>query len=108
MSTPRPGRAVRGSSTGRPIMALFDLLGRRGTLRVLWELRGGARLTFRALQGAAELSPSVLATRLAELRAVALVEHDVGGYGLTRTGRTLLRQLASLNRWAQRWAERAS
>ena len=27
-SAPRPGRPVRGSRTGRPIMALLDLLGR--------------------------------------------------------------------------------
>jgi hypothetical protein len=33
---PLPGRAVRGSTTGRPIMALFDLIGRRWTLRVIW------------------------------------------------------------------------
>ena len=39
MTTPKPGRRVRGSATGRPIMALLDLLGRRMTLRILWELR---------------------------------------------------------------------
>ena len=37
----RPGRPVRGSRTGRPVMALLDLLGRRWTLRVLSELRDG-------------------------------------------------------------------
>ena len=42
-------RAVRGSRSGRPIMALLDLLGRRWTLRVLWELRADA-LGFRELQ----------------------------------------------------------
>ena len=26
---PRPGARVRGSQTGRPVMALLDLLGRR-------------------------------------------------------------------------------
>jgi L-alanine-DL-glutamate epimerase-like enolase superfamily enzyme len=39
MTTPKPGKPVRGSQTGRPIMALLDLLGRRWTLRLLWELR---------------------------------------------------------------------
>jgi len=29
---------VRGSRSGRPIMALLDLLGRRWTLRIIWEL----------------------------------------------------------------------
>jgi DNA-binding HxlR family transcriptional regulator len=32
-------RRVRGSRTGRPVMALLDLLGRRWTLRIVWELR---------------------------------------------------------------------
>ena len=49
MTTPLPGRRVRGSAAGRPIMALLDLLGRRMSLRILWELRDD-RLTFRALQ----------------------------------------------------------
>jgi DNA-binding HxlR family transcriptional regulator len=84
-------------------MALLDLLGRRGALRVLWELRGPP-LTFRALRAAAGLSPSVLNTRLAELRAVAIVAHGDDGYGLTRAGRTLLRRLAPLDEWARRWA----
>ena len=48
MSTPKPGTRVRGSRTGRPIMAALDLLGRRWALRILWELRAGA-LSFRAL-----------------------------------------------------------
>ena len=48
--TPLPGRPVRGSSTGRPTMALLDLLGRRWALRVLWELRDGSALSFRELQ----------------------------------------------------------
>ncbi|MDW4746786.1 winged helix-turn-helix transcriptional regulator, partial [Escherichia coli] len=62
----KPG--VRGSRTGRPIMALLDLLGRRWTLRILWELRDGA-LTSRALRTACdEASPTILQTRLTELR----------------------------------------
>ena len=34
---------VRGSQSGRPIMALLDLLGRRWSLRIIWELRDGRR-----------------------------------------------------------------
>lgn len=29
MTTPRPRTPVRGSATGRPVMAALDLLGRR-------------------------------------------------------------------------------
>ncbi len=99
--------AVRGSSTGRPIMALFDLLGRRWTLRVLWELRE-ERLTFRELQArCAAMSSSVLSQRLRELRQTGVVTaHDDGGYSLTGEGEALLRALSPLDAWATRWAQR--
>jgi DNA-binding HxlR family transcriptional regulator len=88
-------------------MALFDLLGRRWTLRLLWELRDGAE-TFRTLQGRCDgMSPSVLNQRLAELRAAGVVHRvPVGGYGLTDEGRELLRALGPLGRWADRWGAR--
>lgn len=109
MTTPRPGRRVRGSRGGRPIMALLDLLGRRWLLRVLWELREGA-LTFRALRARCDaVSPSVLNARLTELREVGIVAVGPGtGYALTREGRALLEALASLQGWAERWARRAA
>lgn len=86
----------------RPIMALLDLLGRRWTLRLLWELRDGA-LTFRGLRAATEdVSPSVLNERLAELRAHALVELTEDGYALTERGRTLSPLLLDLDGWARK------
>jgi DNA-binding HxlR family transcriptional regulator len=89
-------------------MALLDLLGRKAALRVIWELRG-ERLTFRALQDAADTNPSVLNTRLAELRDAGVVDHDSErGYGLTGEGRGLLETLAPLHTWAEAWARRAS
>ncbi len=106
-ATARPGRPVRGSSTGRPIMALLDLLGRRAALRVLWELRT-ERLTFRALVDAAGTNPSVLNARLAELRDAGVVTHDGDGYGLTPDGAALLQQLAPLHTWAEAWARRTA
>jgi DNA-binding HxlR family transcriptional regulator len=97
---------VRGSTSGRPIMALLDLLGRRMALRILWELREERRLTFRALQQAAQTNPSVLNTRLAELRAARLVEHAGGeGYALSPLGRELLAAFLPLNTWAEQWAK---
>ena len=102
---PLPGRAVRGSETGRPIMALLDLLGRRWALRVIWELRDGSPTTFRELQSrCGGLSSSVLADRLRELDAAAIVEHRNGGYVLTGSGSDLLRLLGPLNDWAAGWA----
>jgi len=99
-------RPVRGSRTGRPIMALLDLLGRRWTLRVLWELRDGP-LTSRALRAACdEISPTVLQARLSELREAGLVDHAAGrGYGLTGLGRELLAAFLPLHDFAERWAD---
>jgi DNA-binding HxlR family transcriptional regulator len=105
MTIPRPGIPVRGSRTGRPVMALLDLLGRRTALRILWELsRADHALTFRALQGAAETNPALLNTRLKELRTGGLVFRDAGGYRLSARGLELLKLLAPLIEWANEWA----
>ena len=76
MPTPKPGRRVRGSVTGRPIMALLDLLGRRMTLRILWELR-----------------------------EAGLVAHGTAGYALTPRGKSLLATFLPLHAWADQWAK---
>jgi DNA-binding HxlR family transcriptional regulator len=104
-SLPLPGRRVRGSSTGRPVMALLDLLGRRWTLRLLWELRPPDPLGFRALRGAMDgVSPTLLNQRLKELRAARLVELGPGGFRLSAAGRELLGLLLPLGHWADAWA----
>ncbi len=104
----QPGQKVRGSRSGRPIMALFDLLGRRWTLRLVWELRQGP-LGFRALQERCdEVSPTSLSKRLKELRAAGVVGNAAGNIGLSPEGMKLLTSLRPLHRWAERWARRAS
>ncbi|MBX3271357.1 MAG: helix-turn-helix transcriptional regulator [Sandaracinaceae bacterium] len=93
-------------STPRPIMQLLDLVGRRWTLRILWELRD-ASLSFRALRERCDdLSPSVLNARLAELRDAGLVELGDEGYALSAEGRALGQHLLPLDAWARRWAAR--
>jgi DNA-binding HxlR family transcriptional regulator len=106
MTTPRIGAEVRGSRSGRPIMAALDLLGRRGCLRILWELRSGESQTFRELQAAADTNPSLLNTRLKELREAGLVGHPGDGYALTEDGAELLSALQPFADWAQRWGRR--
>jgi DNA-binding HxlR family transcriptional regulator len=88
-------------------MAALDLLGRRWTLRVIWELREAAP-TFRVLQARCQgMSSSVLSQRLEDLRAAGIAEtREDGGYELTPEGRLLLEALAPLDRWAKRWAKR--
>jgi len=105
-NSPKPGRPVRGSRTGRPIMALLDLLGRRWSLRIIWELRS-SRATFRALREACgNPSPTVLNDRLRELRDAHLVDSvESEGYDLTRHGHELLERLMPLGEWSERWAK---
>jgi DNA-binding HxlR family transcriptional regulator len=87
-------------------MAALDLLSRRWALRVLWELRGDP-LTFRALREACdEVSPTVLNTRLFELKEAGIAETTPAGYALTASGRSLIRALAPLHRWSAGWAKR--
>ena len=107
MATPKPGRPVRGSKTGRPIMALLDLLGRRWMLRIIWELRLEA-MGFRVLQERCDsMSPSVLSQRLSELQEAGIVTRDIkGDYLLTKEGGELLHALAPLQEWASEWAVR--
>lgn len=108
-SSLRPGRAVRGSTTGRPLMAAMDLLGRRWALRVMWELRDGP-LGARALLGRCDgMSSSVLYERLRELSESALVSQDDNDeYVLTEHGRALGKALQPLDAWAQRWSDSTS
>jgi DNA-binding HxlR family transcriptional regulator len=87
-------------------MALLDLLGRRWTLRVIWELRLGP-LTFRELQArCGSISSSVLNQRLAELRTAGAADHGASGYELTAEGRRLLEIYPPVQAWAERWAAR--
>lgn len=99
-------KAVRGSKTGRPIMALLDLVGRRWTLRIIWELRGDA-LTSRALrETCGDISPTVLQTRINELRQAGFVVLEASsGYRLTPLGRELLDVFLPLHAFADRWAK---
>ncbi len=98
-------RTIRGSASGRPIMVLLDLLGRRWTLRIVWELRDQP-LTSRALRSACdEASPTVLQARLSELREAGFVELADDGYALTATGRELFENFLPLHRFAERWSK---
>lgn len=105
---PRPGGPVRGSTTGRPLMAALDLLGQRWTLRVIWELRAET-LGFRELQRRCErMSSSVLSGRLAALADARLVQSADDGYSLTPLGRDLIKALQPLQTWSADWAKALS
>ena len=80
--TPLPRTRVRGSETGRPLMAALDLLGK--------------------CEG---LSSSVLYERLRELSEAELIaKSDDNKYELTALGASLGMALNPLDRWATNWA----
>ena len=86
-------------------MAALDLLGRRWSLRVLWELRDGP-VGARELRARCDgMSPSVLYARLTELTDAGLVTQEADQrYCLTNIGRTLGSALEPLDQWSRRWA----
>lgn len=102
---PTPGTPVRGSRSGSAIMALFDLLGRRWAMGVLWTLSERGVSTFRDLEAACEsISPAVLNTRLKELKLAGLVAKVDGGYAVTRMGEEVYQCLLPLSKTSKKWA----
>ena len=87
---------MSGPTTEAGFAALLDLLGRRWTLRILWELHDGPCSFNQLRKRAGGLSQSVLVTRLTELFGAGLVADVDGGYELTAHGQTLVQELGSL------------
>ena len=85
-------------------MVLLDTLGKRWTLRIMWELRDGPQ-TFRSLQQrCGDISPTTLNNRLRELRDLAILDHGERGYAYTKMGEELGEQMIALDLWAGKWA----
>ena len=105
MAIPHPGKPVRGSRTGAPIMAVFDLLGRKWAMGIIWNLSLGPA-TFRGLQEACEsISPSILNTRLKDLKEAKLIARSLEGYHLTEMGKELFALLKPFGNWSIKWAQ---
>jgi DNA-binding HxlR family transcriptional regulator len=108
----RPRPAVRRaagpsetSSLPEEFRDLFELLGRRHALAVVWELRGPAE-PFRVLVQRLAATEAHVSQRLRELREAGLVEVDeAGDYRLTAEGRRLLDRLEGLATYAEGWAK---
>ncbi|MDJ0347447.1 helix-turn-helix domain-containing protein [Streptomyces sp. H10-C2] len=91
-------------------MAALDLLGRRWTLRVVWELHeSGGPIGFRELQRRCDgMSSSVLTGRLTELREAGIAASDVpsgaAAWRLTPLGGELVAAMQPLLTWSHAWA----
>ncbi len=101
---PIPGKPVRGSKTGQPIMVIFDLLGRNWSMGIIWHLNNGPS-TFRKLQEYCEnISPTTLNKRIKELTNANLIMKTLDGYTLTEQGEELFNVISPLGKWAKKWA----
>jgi DNA-binding HxlR family transcriptional regulator len=91
-------------------MALFDLLGRRWAMGIIWNLAAGPA-TFRALQSPTgrvngkTISPSILNARLKDLQEAQLVERTLDGYALTSLGKELFTLIEPLDLWSLEWGK---
>ncbi|WP_328499501.1 helix-turn-helix transcriptional regulator [Streptomyces sp. NBC_00414] len=90
-------------------MAALDLLGRRWTLRVIWELhQADGPSGFRDLQRRCDaMSSSVLSARLTELREAGIATPtDESTWRLTPLGDGLVTAMGPLLDWSHTWAAR--
>jgi DNA-binding HxlR family transcriptional regulator len=71
---------------------------------IIWNLHRGPA-TFRSLQDLCEtISPSILNSRLKDLREAGLVNRGPDGYQLTDLGQQLFQLLKPLGEWSIKWA----
>jgi len=75
---------------------------------IIWHLHRGPA-TFRGLQEYCEsISPSILNSRLKDLREACLIERCLDGYRLTPIGDELFSLLSPIGDWAEDWAKKIS
>ena len=84
---------------------LLSLLESRYAIRVLWALKDNHPQTFRLLQDSVgAITPNTLNTRIKELRAAGLLDHNQNGYVVTTLGADLLKRMGDLSAFATKWA----
>lgn len=95
------------TNANSPALAqVIELMGRKWTMRIVWELRNGP-MTFRDLQRASGgISPTVLNARIHDLDVHGLLERSEKGYCLSPLGEELLVVYKPLGQWAKKWVRK--
>jgi DNA-binding HxlR family transcriptional regulator len=92
-----------------PVARAAEVLAERWTLLVIRELLWGNERFTAIARGVPRMSPSLLSTRLRELRRAGLVTREVVDgeprYRLTEAGRELDKLVEGLGAWGQRWMQ---
>ncbi|WP_196893747.1 winged helix-turn-helix transcriptional regulator [Aureivirga marina] len=95
----------KDASNDQPLLALFDLLGKNWTLRIIWSLKDGPCKFRELLYRCGTSSPTTLNLRIKELKSLHLLELTKDGYILTPLGTKLTKQLNLFKPWTKEWAK---
>lgn len=105
MAIPKPGKPVRGSKSSKPIMALFDLMGRRWAMGIIWQLSDGPHAFTELQKKCDSISPTILSGRLKDLSEAGFVERSLDGYRLTILGEKLFDILQPFSQLVIEWEQ---
>jgi len=105
-----------GQRGGCPVLAFQKMVSGKYKIRILWDLRDGARRygeirsgLLRGADGSAEIAPRVLSRELKALAAFGLVQRKDYGtvppkvdYRLTPAGRSFVPVIDTIRKWSHR------
>lgn len=104
-----PERPARSGTPRSSFLDLLDLLGRRWSLRILWELSAGPLRFTEAQSRCDAMSPSVLNQRLSDLVGAGfLYVRSDRRYELTTDGSSIVGSLRPLEASSRRWARKTT
>src|ERR1700744_955194 len=112
-------KAKTAPGCGCPVAAFQKLISGKYKLRIVWDLKDGARRygeirtgLLRGAQGSAEVAPRVLSRELKALTEAGLIDRRDYGvvppkveYRLTRKGRSFVPVIAAIKNWGARHLE---
>ena len=103
-------------SKGCPVLAFQRMVSGKYKIRILWDLKDGARRygeirtgLLRGASGSNEIAPRVLSRELKALAEFGLIQRKDFGtvppkveYRLTRAGKSFVPVIAAIRRWGER------
>ncbi len=106
----------KNDSKGCPVLAFQRMVSGKYKIRILWDLKDGARRygeirtgLLRGASGSREIAPRVLSRELKALAEFGLIQRKDFGtvppkveYRLTRSGKSFVPVIAAIRRWGER------
>ena len=90
-------------------MSIFYVLGKKGTIEILFKIKEGIN-TFTASKNTLDIegcgvSTRTLAERLSELEEESLIQKDGNRYYLTKKGQEAIEIIENIMKWEAKWKE---